>query len=444
MLRPIIRFCLRERFIPLLAGAVIVAVGWYSYRNVPVDAIPDVGEKQVIVLTSWPGRSPRDVEDQITYPLSVGLRGVPGALSVRGKSMFGDSFVQVTFADNVDFYWARARVVEQLITLTPTLPEGVRPTVGPDATALGQIFLYVLDPPSGMDLAELRSFQDYVVKYALQSVEGVAEVASIGGHVRQYQVEIDPDRLRFYGIPLDQVVRAVKESNQDVGAETIEQSGMEFLVRGRGLIGGAGGPGQAVADLERSVVVSRDGVPICLKDLGRVQLGPEPRRGFLDLDGSEAVGGVVAMRLGENPRRVIERVKARIAQLEPSLDGVTIRPIYDRTMLIDETTATLTEALGQEILITIAVILLFLLHIRSSIVVAATLPIAVLMAFIAMRIFSVDANIMSLGRDRHRHRHDGGHGDHRLGEHLSAPGRVGARGCRARRGPAPGHRAGGR
>ena len=247
-----------------------------------------------------------------------------------------------------------------------------------------------------MNLAELRSLQDFVVKYELQSVPGVSEVASVGGYVRQYQIEVDPDKLRFHDIPLDQLIKAVKDSNVDVGAKTVESGGMEFIIRGRGFIGAEGGAEQAVADIENTVVMTRDAVPVRIRDLGVVQLGPDFRRGAIDLNGAEAVGGVVVMRFGENPRAVIDRVRAKIAQLEPSLKGVQIEGIYDRSGLIDETTATLTKALTEEVLITAVVILLFLLHVRASLVVAATLPIAVLIAFIGMKQFGVDANIMSL------------------------------------------------
>ncbi|QDU36032.1 Cation efflux system protein CusA [Maioricimonas rarisocia] len=396
MINAIIRFCVREPLIVLLLTAVVIAAGWYSARHVPIDAIPDIGENQVIVFTAWPGRSPKDVEDQITYPLSVALLAVPEAESVRGKSLFGYSFVQVTFSDDTDFYWARSRVAEQLGTAASKLPEGVVPTLGPDATGLGQVLYYVLEPPPGMNLAELRSLQDFVVKYELQAVPGVSEVASVGGYVRQYQVEVDPDKLRFHDIPVDQLIKAIQNSNIDVGAKTIESGGMEFIIRGRGFIGSEQDPVQAIEDIEETVVLSRDGIPVRIRDLGHVQLGPDFRRGAIDLNGAEAVGGVVVMRYGENPRAVIERVKEKIRRIQPSLKGVTIRAIYDRTGLIDETIATLTTALSQQVMITAAVILLFLLHVRASLVVAVTLPIAVLMAFIGMNVFGVNANIMSL------------------------------------------------
>jgi len=396
MIKTILEFCLRERLIVCIAAVVIVSYGWYSTKKVPLDAIPNVGENQVIVLSEWNGRSPKDMEDQITYPLSIALQSVPGAKSVRGKSMFGFSFVQVTFDDGVDFYWARSRVAEQLSTVAGILPEGVTPRLAPDATALGQIYYYVLLPPPGMDLAELRSKQDFFIKYSLQSVDGVAEVASIGGYVRQYQVEVDPDALRYHNIPLSKVIRAVKDSNIDVGAKTVESSGMEFIVRGMGFIGSGKTEAETLEQIENTVVLSREGVPVRVRDVAQVQIGPAFRRGALDYNGQEAVGGVVVMRYGENPREVAERIKQKVASLESELDGIKIRGIYDRTVLIDETVATLTHALQHETLITIAVMVLFLLHVRASIVIAVTLPMAVLMSFIAMKVFGVDANIMSL------------------------------------------------
>ncbi|MBJ42587.1 MAG: cation transporter, partial [Planctomycetaceae bacterium] len=396
MIRQLVGFCLRERLLVAVAAVVVVVYGLYSVRTVPVDAIPNVGENQVIVLTEWMGRSPKDIEDQITYPLSIALQAVPGSKSVRGKSMFGFSFVQVTFEDDVDFYWARSRVAEQLTTVAASLPDGVTPTLAPDATALGQIYYYVLDAPADMDLAELRSKQDFFIKYALQSVEGVAEVASIGGYVRQYQIEVDPALLRYHKVPLSAVINAVKESNVEVGAKTVEKSGMEFIVRGRGFIGAGKAERQTIEQIEDTVVTTRQGVPITVGELAVVQTGPAFRRGALDFNGHEAVGGVVVMRYGENPTVVINRVKDKIASLEPELDGIRIVGIYDRTQLIGETIGTLSTALSEETLVTIVVMVLFLLHVRASLIVAITLPMAVLMSFIAMKVFHVDANIMSL------------------------------------------------
>ncbi|QDV68085.1 Cation efflux system protein CusA [Rosistilla carotiformis] len=397
MLNLIIRFCVKEPWLVILLTIGLSVAGWISFKSIPIDAIPNIGENQVIVLTPWPGRSPKDIEDQVTYPLSVSLLAVPGAESVRGKSMFGYSFVQVTFKDEIDFYWARSRVSEQLGSAASQLPDGVVPQLGPDATGLGQVYYYTLQPPDeGMGLAELRSLQDFVVKYELQAVEGVSEVASIGGYVRQYQIEVDPDKLRFHNVSLDKLAMAIKGSNMDVGAKTVETTGMEFIVRSKGFLGSDGDKDKAVEDIEDTVIMQRDGVPVRVRDISNVQIGPDFRRGALDYNGAEAVGGVVVMRYGENPRVVIDRVKAKIAAITRSLQGVTIHGVYDRSGLIDETMATLTHALRDEIIITAIIILLFLLHIRSSFVVAICLPAAVLMSFIAMRVVGVGANIMSL------------------------------------------------
>lgn len=397
MIVSIVKFCVQERLIVILVALLVLVLGWYSTQTVPLDAIPNVGDNQVIVLADWPGQSPKDVEDQVTYPLSVALQAVPGATSVRGKSMFGFSFVQVTFDDRTDFYWARSRVAEQLLSLpSGKLPPGVTPVLGPDATGLGQIFYYVLEPSGDSDLAELRSLQDFVVKRALESVDGVAEVASIGGYVRQYQIEVDPDKLRYYQLPLDRVLKAVEESNAEVGAKTAETSGMEYLVRGRGFLGSGRSEAETIQQIGETVVANNEGVPVRVRDVAAVQAGPAFRTGALDLNGSEAVGGVVVMRYRENPRTVIEKVKDKIRSLEPELNGVKIRGIYDRTFLIDETVATLSEALIQETLVTIAIVVLFLLHFRASLIIALSLPLAVLIAFIAMNTFGVDANIMSL------------------------------------------------
>ncbi|MFO7905981.1 MAG: efflux RND transporter permease subunit [Pirellulaceae bacterium] len=396
MITATVKFCLRERLVMFIAFVAVMAYGWHSVQQVPIDAIPNVGENQVIVLTEWMGRSPKDIEDQITYPLSIALQAVPGSKSVRGKSMFGFSFVQVTFDEDIDFYWARSRVAEQLTTVSGELPEDVTPALAPDATALGQIYYYVLEPPPGMNLAELRTKQDFFVKYSLQSVEGVAEVASIGGYVKQYQIDVDPDKLRYHDVPLSQAIDAVEAANIDVGAKTVEIGGMEFLVRGKGFIGAGKSEEDTRQQIEKTVVLTREGVPVRVRDVAQVQIGPAFRRGALDFNGSEAVGGVVVMRYGENPRAVIDRVKEKIESIEPELGGVKIRGIYDRTTLVNETIETLTDVLFEEVLITIVVVSLFLLHIRSSIVIAITLPMAVLMSFIAMNLFGVDANIMSL------------------------------------------------
>ncbi|MCB9598557.1 MAG: efflux RND transporter permease subunit [Sandaracinaceae bacterium] len=379
-----------------------------SRDPVPVDAIPDVGENQQIVFTEWAGRSPRDVEDQITYPLTTALLGIPGVRTVRSASAFGFSTVYVIFDDSVDFYWSRSRVLEKLASLAPgLLPDGVSPTLGPDATALGQVFWYTLeghDPDGnvvgGWDLHELRSIQDWTVRYALQSVDGVSEVSSVGGYVREYQVDVDPDAMRAHGVTLAQVAGAVRESNLDVGARTLEINRVEYLVRGVGFL-------QDLGDLEEVVVAERDHTPIRVRDVAHVHQGPALRRGGLDDAGAEVVGGVVVARYRNNPLQVIDGVHARIAEIAPGLprrelaDGtisqVTIVPFYDRSQLIHETIGTLSTALWQEILITVIVVLVMLRDLRSSLLITSILPLGVLLALVVMRYAGVDANIMALG-----------------------------------------------
>ncbi len=366
---------------------------------VPVDAIPDIGENQQIVFTEWMGRSPQDMEDQVTYPLAISLQGIPGVKSIRSYSAFGFSTIYVIFNESIDFYWARSRVLERLNSAQKDLPDGVIPTIGPDATALGQIFWYTLEG-KGFSLDELRSIQDWYVKYSLQSAEGISEVASVGGYVKEYQIDVDPDAMRSYGVGLQEIIMAVKNANIDVGAKTIEFNRVEYVIRGIGFI-------KNLEDVENIIIKTNDNVPIYVKNVAsQVTLGPALRRGALDKEGAEVVGGVVVVRYGGNPMEAIKNIKKKIAQIEPGLptkvlpDGtiskVKIVPFYDRTKLIKETLGTLSEALTQEILITIIVILVFLMHFRSSLVVSLTLPMAVLMAFIMMKVFKVDANIMSL------------------------------------------------
>ncbi|MFW6049569.1 MAG: efflux RND transporter permease subunit [Myxococcota bacterium] len=375
--------------------------------RVPVDAIPDIGENQQIVFTEWPGRSPRDVEDQVTYPLTTALLGIPGVRTVRSSSMFGFSSIYVIFEEGVDFYWSRSRVLEKLASLPAgTLPQDVSPALGPDATALGQVFWYTLEGHDrngelvgGWSQHELRSIQDWTVRFALMAVPGVSEVASVGGHVQEYQVDVDPDAMRAHGVTLDQVATAVRQSNLDVGARTLEINRVEYLVRGLGFV-------EEVSDLEQAVITVRDHTPIRVKDVAKVGLGPAQRRGVLDDAGAEAVGGVVVVRYGANPMEVIRRVKAKIAEIAPGLpqktleDGtvsqVTIHPFYDRTELIEETLGTLSTALLQQILVTVIVVLLILRHLRSSVLISALLPLAVLGSFVAMKYVGVDANIMAL------------------------------------------------
>jgi Cu(I)/Ag(I) efflux system membrane protein CusA/SilA len=414
----LIEFCLRNKLIVILA--VIAAIAWgisvapfdwdvtfLPRKPVPVDAIPDIGENQQIVFTQWMGRSPQDVEDQITYPLTVALLGVPGVKTIRSYSMFGFSSIYVIFKDKVDFYWSRSRVLEKLNSLSPgMLPQGVQPTLGPDATALGQIFWYTLEghdengnPTGGWDLDELRAIQDWIVRYALLSADGVSEVASVGGFVREYQIDVDPDAMRAFNVKLEEVFNAVRMSNVDVGARTIEVNRVEYVIRGLGFLKG-------LSDIENTVIKVRDNVPVYVKNVASVSAGPALRRGALDNEGAEAVGGVVVVRYGENPLAAIKNVKDKIEEISPGLprktleDGTTsqvrVVPFYDRTGLIHETLGTLKNALTEEILVTIIVVLLMVMHLRSSLLISGLLPLAVLMCFGAMKLFGIDANIVAL------------------------------------------------
>jgi len=393
----LIGWCLRNRFLVILFTLALVASGYYCMSNTPVDAIPDIGEKQVIVYADWPGRDPKVVEDQVTFPLTVGLQGTPGVKSIRSMSGFGFAMVFVIFQDQVDYYWARSRVLERMNVAVQKLPKEVVPVLGPDATALGQIFWYTLQA-DGADLAQLRSLQDWYVRYQLQSVEGVSEVATLGGFVKQYQIDVDPDKLRAHRVALPEVYEAVRKSNIDVGAKVVEQNGFEFFIRGAGFV-------KDIADVENIVLRQQAGTPIFVKNVATVQLGPDFRRGVLDDAGREAVGGVVLMRFGENPLAVIRRLKERIKDIEPGLkivlaDGnqvpVRIVPFYDRTNIIYETMDTLTEALTEEAIVVGVIVLLFLLHLRSSLAIMPTLPLSVLISFIVMYWLGIDGNIMSL------------------------------------------------
>jgi copper/silver efflux system protein len=414
----IIRFCLLHKVV--VALVLLAVVGWGAMvapfdlhinglprDPVPVDAIPDIGENQQIVFTKWPGRSPQDVEDQVTYPLTVSLLGLPGVKTVRSYSMFGFSSIYVIFDDSVEFYWSRSRLLEKLASLPQgTLPPDTRPTLGPDATGLGQIFWYTLEgrtpdgePAGGWDLAELRSIQDWYVRYGLMGVAGISEVASVGGFVKEYQIDVDPDAMHDKGVSLAEVFAAVKQSNIDVGARTIEINRVEYVIRGIGFV-------KSLGDLEKAVIKAVDNIPIRVSDVATVTLGPALRRGVLDKAGAETVGGVAVVRYGDNPLAAIERIKEKIAEISPGLpsktlaDGtvskVTIVPFYDRSGLINETLGTLKTALGEEILITIIVLLVTVMHFKSSLLVSALLPLAVLMSFIGMKVFGVDANVVAL------------------------------------------------
>jgi copper/silver efflux system protein len=398
MINAVIRWCLTHAFLVVLGIVAIGAAGYFAVVNTPVDAIPDVGEKQVIVFADWPGRSPQDVDNQVTYPLTTSLTGTPGVKSIRSMSGFGFAMVFVIFKNDVDYYWARSRVLERINVAQQRLPSGVTPVLGPDATALGQVLWYTVEA-QGFDLAELRSIQDWYLRYQLNAVEGVSEVASIGGHVKQYQIDVHPDKLRAHRVTLMDVYEAVRNSNIDVGAKVLEKNGLEFFIRGVGFI-------KSVEDLEKVVIRQEKGTPIQVKHVATVTLGPEFRRGALDKGGVEAVGGVVLMRYGENPRNVVAQVKEKIKQLELGLpqktlpDGriskVKIVPFYDRTEIVNQTIDTLREALLEEVLMASAVIFIFLLHLRSTLSVIVTLPLSVGLCFILMYGFGVDANIMSL------------------------------------------------
>ena len=396
--RALITACLKN---PLIVGVFAIAFtvwGAFALRNTPVDAIPDIGEKQVIVFADWPGRSPQNVDDQVTYPLTAALEGTPRVKTIRSMSGLGFAMVFVIFTDDADYYWARSRVIERLSAAQGRLPEGVVPVLGPDATALGQVFWYTIEG-EGFSLDELRSAQDWFVRWQLNAVEGVSEVASIGGHVREYQIDVDPDRMRAHRVTLAQIYDAVRRSNLDVGAKVVEKNRVEFLIRGVGFV-------KTVADLENVVLRQEGGTPLYLGNVARVTLGPEFRRGALNKEGVEAVGGIVLARFGANPGEVVKAVKGRIEAVAPGLpektllDGrrskMRIVPYYDRSLIIDETVSTLREALTEELLCAGGVVLLFLLHLRASLSILTTLPLSVALAYLAMYYLGVDANIMSV------------------------------------------------
>jgi copper/silver efflux system protein len=399
MINRIIEWSLRNRF--LVVCGVLFLIGW-GIRAVyltPVDAIPDLSENQVIVFADWPGRSPQEVEDQVTYPLSVNLQGLAGVKAVRAASMFGFTLITVIFEDKIDNYFARTRVLERLNYLGDILPAGVTPKLGPDATGLGWVYQYYLEvdpqkaPSGGYDLGQLRAVQDWFVRYQLNSVPGVAEVGSVGGFVRQYQIEVSPTKMRAANVSLGEIMEAISQSNLNVGGKVVEENGMEFVVRGVGLIQTT----NAVAELESIVLMQREGTPIYLRDVATVQIGGDFRRGTLDVDGHEVVGGTVVMRTGENAMEVIRRVKAKIAQITPSLPaGVSIKPFYDRSELIARTIDTLKHALMEEILLVTLAHIVFLWHFRSILIVTFPLPVSILVSFILMKEFGITSNIMSL------------------------------------------------
>ncbi len=395
MITKIIEFSARNPFLVFVLIVFSLVGAWYAIRNVPLDAIPDLSDVQVIIFTEWKGRSPDLVEDQITYPIVTAMVAAPRVKTVRGYSFFGLSFVYVLFEDGTDIYWARSRTLEYLDKVKGNLPPGVSPVIGPDATGVGWVFEYALVDESGKhDLQELRSFQDFYLKYWLESVPGVAEVASVGGFVKQYQIILDPNKLLAYRLPIQHIIHAIRSSNNDVGGRTIEFTGKEYFVRGRGYI-------QTIRDLEQIVVGTnpQTGSPILLRDVATIKLGPDLRRGVAELDGKgEVVGGIVVMRYGENALNVIHRVKQKLKEIEPALpDGVKIVVTYDRSELIEHSIETLTHTLTEEMIVVSLVIILFLLHFRSSLVAILILPVGVALTFIPMYLMRLTSNIMSLG-----------------------------------------------
>lgn len=394
MIASIIRWSIHNRFFVLLATLILVGVGVYSLKKTPVDAIPDLSDVQVIIKTSYPGQAPQVVEDQVTYPLTTAMLSVPGAQTVRGFSFFGDSYVYVIFDEDTDLYWARSRVLEYLSQVAPSLPETAKPQLGPDATGVGWVYLYALVDKTGQtDISQLRSLQDWFLKYELQTVEGVSEVATVGGMVKQYQVKVDPEKLRAYSIPLDLIQRAIQQSNQEVGASVIEMAEAEYMVRASGYLKNQQDIGLI------PLGVNDQGTPLLLKDVADISVGPQMRRGIAELNGQgETVGGIIVMRFGENAQQTINSVKDKLTQLQSSLpEGVELVTVYDRSGLIERAVDNLWQKLLEELLIVALVCMLFLFHVRSSMVAVISLPVGILTAFIFMHWQGLNANIMSLG-----------------------------------------------
>ena len=390
MVRKIIEVALRNRLVVLLLAAGLFAYGIYSINKNPIDAIPDLSENQVIVFTEWMGRSPQVIEDQVTYPLVSNLQGIPKIKNIRGSSMFGMSFVYVIFEDNVDIYWARTRVLERLNFAQRLLPQGVTPSLGPDGTGVGHIYWYHLDAPK-MDLGEQRALQDWYIKFALQTVPGVAEVASFGGFEKQYQLVIDPVKLQYYNISLMDVMNKVKSNNNDVGGRKFEMADMAYIIRGLGYI-------KNKEDVENIALNNYNGIPVRVKDIGSVQMGGDLRLGIFDMDGKgEVVGGIVVMRYNENANKVIAAVKEKMKEVEKGLpEGVTFKTSYDRSTLIQEAVESVKGTLIEEMIAVSIVVLLFLFHWRSAVIILIQLPISVAAGFIFLEMFGISSNIMSL------------------------------------------------
>ena len=394
MIESIIRWSIGNRFFVILATLILIGGGLFSIKNTPIDALPDLSDVQVIIKTNYPGQAPQVVQDQVTYPLTTAMLSVPGAVTVRGYSFFGDSFVYVIFDEDTDLYWARSRVLEYLSQVAPSLPASARPQLGPDATGVGWVYLYSLvDKTGNLDISQLRSIQDWFLKYELQTVPGVSEVAAVGGMVKQYQVQVDPDKLRAYGIPLSHIQMALKRGNQETGASVVEMAEAEYMVTATGYI-------KSISDIELIPLgVNEQGTPLTIGDVAEVNLGPQMRRGIAELNGEgEVVGGVVVMRFGENAQKTIDGVKAKLEELKKGLpEGVEIVTVYDRSGLIEEAIENLWSKLLEELAVVAIVCVAFLFHLRSSIVAVVTLPIGILASFIIMHMQGINANIMSLG-----------------------------------------------
>jgi Cu(I)/Ag(I) efflux system membrane protein CusA/SilA len=393
MINRIIEFSARNRALIVVLTICLTVIGVWSLRSIPLDAIPDLSDPQVIIYTEWPGRSPDLIEAQITYPIVSAMLAAPHVSTVRGSSDYGFSYVYVIFDEGTDIYWGRTRVLEYMSKITGQLPEGVSPKLGPDATGVGWAFQYALVDKTGQNnLQQLRSFNDWYLRYWLSSVPGVAEVATIGGFVKQYQVNVDPNRLLAYKVPLTQVMDAVRNGNNEVGARSLEMTGKEYLIRGRGYI-------QSLADIQNLAVAVDNGTPVRVRDIARVELGPDMRRGIAELNGEgEVTGGTVVVRYGQNVRQVLQDVKHKLDGVKPSFPpGVELVTTYDRSDLIDRSIDTLRHTLIEELIIVSVVILIFLWHIPSAIIPILTIPIAVILSFIPMHVTGLTANIMSLG-----------------------------------------------
>lgn len=390
MINKLISWSIRNKVIVITLYVSMTIYGIYSVMNTPVDAIPDLSENQVIIFTEWMGRNPQIIEDQITYPLTSNLQGIPRVKNIRGSSMFGMSFVFVIFDDNVDIYWARARVLERLNYATRLLPQNVTPTLGPDGTGLGHVYWYTLDAP-GYDLGELRALQDWYIRFAIQTVEGVSEVASFGGYQKQYQVVVDPLKLRYYDINLNNVTQAISDNNNEVGGRKFELSNIGYIIKTTGYI-------KNIEEIENIALKTVKTTAIRIKDIGTVQMGGELRLGIVDENGEgEKVGGIVIMRYGENAKAVIDRVKNKFQDVSIGLPvGVKIKAAYDRSDLIEATISTLREAVVEEIIVVAVVLFIFLFHVRSALIVVVTIPVSVLFAFMMMSWFGITSNIMSL------------------------------------------------